>query len=136
MEARGLEEVFFEADVLSALMELNGDKTPGSDGFTSAFWKFSWDFVKPDLMKFFNEFFERRRFVRSLNSTFLVLIPKYKGAEDLKDLRPINLVGSLYKLLAKILANTLKRVMSKLVSKAQNAFVEGRQILDASLVAN
>ena len=118
MEARGLGEVFSEAEVLSALMELNGDKAPGSDGFTSAFWQFSWDFVKPDMMKFFNEFFERGRFVRSLNSTFLVLIPKYKGAEDLKDLRSISLVGSLYKLLAKVLANRLKRVMNKLVSKA------------------
>ena len=38
MEARGLEEVFSEAEVLFALMELNGDKAPGLDGFTSAFW--------------------------------------------------------------------------------------------------
>ena len=41
MEARGLEEVFSEAKVLFALMELNGDKAPGPDGFTSAFWQFS-----------------------------------------------------------------------------------------------
>ena len=87
-------------------------------------------------MKFLNEVFERGRFVRSLNSTFLFLIPKYKGAKDLKDFRPISLVGSLYKLLAKVLANRLKRVMNKLMSKAQNAFIQGRQILDASLVAN
>ena len=45
-------------------------------------------------------------------------------------------MGSLYKLLAKGLANRLKKVMSKLVNKAQNVFVEGRQILDASLIAN
>ena len=70
------------------------------------------------MMKFFNEFFERGRFVRSFISTFLVLISKYKGAEDLKDFRPISLVGSLYKLLAKVLANKLKRVMNKQVSKA------------------
>ena len=74
--------------------------------------------------------------MRSLNSTFLVLIPKYKGVEDLKDFRPICLVGSLYKLLAKVLANILNKVMNNLVNKAQNAFVEGKKILDAFLAAN
>ena len=71
-----------------------------------------------------------------MNATFIVLIPKKGGAEDLKDFRPISLVGGLYKWLAKVLANRLKMVVGKVVSKAQNAFVEGRQILDAVLVAN
>ena len=48
----------------------------------------------------------------------MVLTPKKGGAEDLKDFRPISLVGSLYKLLAKVLANRLKKVMGKLVSKS------------------
>ena len=42
----------------------------------------------------------------------------------------------MYKLIAKVLANRLKRVMKGLVNTAQNAFVEGRQILDASLIAD
>ena len=78
----------------------------------------------------------RDKFGRSLNSTFLVLIPKKGGAKDLKDFRPIRLVGSVYKLVAKVLANILKKVMHGLVNTAQNAFVEGRQILDAALIAN
>ena len=53
-----------------------------------------------------------------------------------KDFRPICLVGDLYKLLKKVLANRLEKVMGKVVSKFQNAFVEGRQILDAVFVAN
>lgn len=64
------------------------------------------------------------------------MVPKNKEAKDLKDYRPISLIVSLYKLLAKFLANRLKRVMGQLVNQAQNAFMAGRQILDASLIAN
>ena len=87
-------------------------------------------------MGFFKDFSERGRFVRSLNTTFLVLVPKKGGADDLRDFRPISLVGGLYKLLAKVLANRLKKVMGKVVSSTQNAFFEGRQILDVALIAN
>ena len=85
-------------------------------------------------MDFFKEFYEKK-FVRSLNDTFLVLIPKKGNVEDIKDYRPISLLGRLYKILAKVLANRLRRVIDKVVS-SQNAFVEGRQILDATLFAN
>ena len=87
-------------------------------------------------MGFFKEFHERGRFVRSLNTTILVLVPKKRGADDLRDFRPISLMGGLYKLLAKVLANRLKKVVGKVVSSYQNAFVEGRQILDTALIAN
>ena len=88
------------------------------------------------MLRLFNEFYNKGRFVKSMNATFLGLVPKKEGAEDLKDYRPISLVGGLYKWLAKVLANRLKGCLSKVISKAQNAFVEGRQIFDAVLVAN
>ena len=55
---------------------------------------------------------------------------------DLGDFRPISLLGGLYKLLVKVLANGLKKVIGKVVSPYQNPFVTGRQILDVSLIAN
>ena len=62
--------------------------------------------------------------MKSLNATFIVMVPKKEGAEDFKDFRPISLVGTLYKLIDKVLANGLKKVMNLVVNKAQNAFVE------------
>ena len=46
------------------------------------------------------------------------MVPKKEGADAFKDFRPISLVGSLYKLIAKVLANKLKKEMSWLVNKA------------------
>ncbi|RVW27976.1 hypothetical protein CK203_094127 [Vitis vinifera] len=88
-----------------------------------------------DILEMFKEFHEYSSFLKSLNNTFLVLIPKKSGAEDLGDFRSISLLGGLYKLLAKVLAIRLKKVVGKVVSTSQNAFVMGRQILDA-LIAN
>ncbi|WJZ80362.1 hypothetical protein VitviT2T_000290 [Vitis vinifera] len=136
LDASTLESPFTEEEVYNALLSCNGDKAPGPDGLSMAFWQFAWDFVKEDVLCFFKEFYENGKFVKSLNATFLVLIPKKVGAEDLGDFRPISLVGSLYKWLAKVLANRLKKVVGKVISKAQGAFVEGRQILDAVLIAN
>ena len=126
---------FTEEEIHSALLDMNDDKALGLDGFTMAFWQFCWDFVKEEIVDLFKEFFEQKSFAKSFNITFLILIPKKGGAEDLGDFRPISLLGGLYKLLAKVLANRLK-VLGKVVSKDQNAFVRGRQILDASLIAN
>ncbi|KAJ9707979.1 hypothetical protein PVL29_000172 [Vitis rotundifolia] len=135
-EAEELELPFSEEEIHLALMEMNGDKAPGPDGFTVGFWQTCWDFVKEEVVELFKEFYEHRSFAKCLNTTFLVLIPKKGGAEDLGDFRPISLLGGLYKLMAKVLANRLKKVLDKVVSVDQNAFVRGRQILDASLIAN
>ena len=131
-----MEIPFSEEKIFVALSDLGKDKAPRPNGFAMAFWLFCLDVVKVEIMGFFREFHERGRFVKSLNVTFLILVPKKGGAEDLKDFRPISLVGSLYKLLAKVLANKFKKVMGKVISKPQNDFVEGRQILDAVLIAN
>ncbi|RVW17639.1 Transposon TX1 uncharacterized 149 kDa protein [Vitis vinifera] len=89
-----------------------------------------------EVMQSFEEFHVQNSMTCSLNATFLVFIPKKRRAGDMKDFRPISLLGSLYKLLAKVLANRLKRVMGKVVSNSQNAFVGSKQILDAILIAN
>jgi hypothetical protein len=66
----------------------------------------------------------------------VTLIPKKQNAVDIRDFRPISLIGSVYKILAKVLANRLRRVLDGLVSESQNAFVGGGQTLDSVLIAN
>jgi hypothetical protein len=73
---------------------------------------------------------------RGINNTFVALIPKIDSPQCLNDFRPISLVGSIYKILAKVLANRLKIVIGTVVSDTQIAFVKNRQILDGILIAN
>ena len=69
-EAESLELPFSEEEVRSALMEMNGNKASGLNGFTVAFWQSCWDFVKEEVMEMFKEFYEQSSFIKSLNTTF------------------------------------------------------------------
>ncbi|GJS84297.1 RNA-directed DNA polymerase, eukaryota [Tanacetum coccineum] len=53
-----------------------------------------------------------------------------------KDFRPISLIGSLYKIIAKILANRLVGVLGDIVNEVQLAFIAERQILDGPFILN
>lgn len=78
----------------------------------------------------FQEFYSHCKFEKSLNATFVTLLPKKRGVVNIKDFCPISLVGrdfcpislvgSVYKMFAKVVVNRLKRLMSD----SQNAFVE------------
>ena len=87
-------------------------------------------------MAFFDHFHRSSEFERSLNASFLSLIPKKNNALNIKDFRPISLVGNVDKLLSKVLANRLRQVIDNLISESQNSFVGGRQILDSVFIAN
>ena len=87
-------------------------------------------------MAVFHHFHAKGQFEKSLNATFITLIPKKNEAIEVKDFRPISLVGGVYKIIAKVLANRLRIVMEDIISTSHNAFVRNRQILDAVLIAN
>ena len=125
-----LEREFSKDEVSQALVEMEGDKALGLDGFTMAFFHKCWRVVEDDVMAVFKHFHRYSVFERSLNASFLTLIPKKSDAVNIKDFRPISL-GSVYKLLSKVLANRLRVVLDSLISETQNSFVGGRQILDS-----
>jgi len=87
-------------------------------------------------MTFLTEFHRKEKLSKGLNSTFIALIPKVHSPQCLNNFRPISLVGCMYKVLAKVLANRLRTVIGSVVSDSQSAFVKGKQILDGILITN
>jgi hypothetical protein len=75
-------------------------------------------------------------FKKVLMSHSLLSFQRNPGLLILKDFRAISLVSGVYKIISKVLANGLRRVVEKIISKSHNAFVQGRQILDSILIAN
>jgi hypothetical protein len=92
--------------------------------------------IKTDIMGALYDFHASSKFEKSLDATFIAFIPKKLEAIDLKDFCPISLVSGVHKIIAKVLANTLRRVLEKIISKPQNTFVRVRQILGLTLIAN
>nr|GEV56352.1 RNA-directed DNA polymerase, eukaryota [Tanacetum cinerariifolium] len=92
--------------------------------------------IKNDVIAAVTHFFNTSNFPRGCNSSFIALIPKSQDAKVVKEIQPISLVGCMYKIIAKILANRLSLIVSDLSSGVQSAFVSNRQILDGPFILN
>ncbi|GJT75665.1 hypothetical protein Tco_1042390 [Tanacetum coccineum] len=109
-------------------------KSPGSDGFTAAFFKDTWEIIGSDVTKAICEFFTNGRFLKELNHTIIALIPKVNARARVNDYRPISCCNVLFKCISNIIANRLKDSLKRLVSPNQSAFVLGRCISDNILL--
>ena len=135
-ESLELERPVTKQEITAALSECDPSKAPGYDGFNLKCIKHMWSVIGEDFCTYILNFFETGALHASFNTTWVILIPKKKGAVEVTDFRPISLIGSIYKVIAKILSSRLKSVLPNLIGDSQTAFVSGRQILDGALIAN
>jgi hypothetical protein len=125
-----LEEPFTKQDIDSIVAALPTDKSPGPDGFNTNFLKKCWPIISQDFYDLCEQFYQGDVCLRSINGSFIVLIPKKENAQLVGDFRPISLLNNSMKIITKLLANRLQTVMTSLVHKNQYGFIKGRSIQD------
>ena len=115
-DASWLDRPFEEDEVFGVVSGFNGDKSLGPNGFSMAFFQSCWSILTKDVMPVLHNFHEKVVFESSLNVSFLVLFPKKPDAMEVNDFRTISLVGEMYKIISKVLANCLCMVAHSLIS--------------------
>ena len=108
---------------------------PGLDDMSPILYKSFWHIVGEDVTKATLAILNEGFVPDSINSTFISLIPKVKNPKKVSDFWPISLYNVFYKIIAKVLVNRLKLVLSHVVSEFQSVFLSGRLITDNVLVA-
>lgn len=126
----------FNAEEVKQALDGIGDlKAPGADGLPAIFYKKYWQLVGDKVVQEVLHILRGGSMPEGWNDTIVVLIPKVKNPESLKDLRPISLCNIVYKLVLKVIANRLKCILGEIISENQSAFVPGRLISDNTLLA-
>ena len=111
-----------------ALTKMARNKTAGISGFTAEFFAFFWDVLGDIIVDYFNDAKDVGELFISNRRGILTLIPKKGNQMELKNKRPICLLDVLYKLIAKVIAIRLSKVIHKIVHRNQTGFIKGRYI--------
>ena len=132
-EAASCEGVVTECEVRDALKQVGLNKSPGLDGLPyEVYLRMSHTFV-PILMDVFNHWFAQGVIPGCVTKGVITLLKKggqHVGEGGLDDYRPITLLNTELKILARVLANRLQRVISDLIGPEQTFAVKGRSIQD------
>ncbi|KAL0288899.1 UNVERIFIED_CONTAM: Retrovirus-related Pol polyprotein from type-2 retrotransposable element R2DM [Sesamum radiatum] len=123
------------SDEVKTAFDIEEDKAPGPDGFSSGFFKAAWPVVGEEVSKAIRDFFKTGRLLKQLNATLLTLIPKVRNPQSVAEFRPISCCNVIYKVITKILVSRIREILDHLISPSQNAFVPGRLISDNVLLA-
>ena len=72
-----LDRPFEEEEVYGVIKDYDGDKSPGPDGFSMAFFQSCWDFLKQEMMELFGNFHSQTVFKKSLLALWVAFIRSY-----------------------------------------------------------
>ena len=122
-------------EVRAALFQMHPSKAPEPDGMSPLFFQKYWSIVGEDVCAAVLDCLHSSRMLKAINFTHIALIPKVKNLDNLSQYRPINLCNVLYRIVAKVIYNRLKKVMPFIIFDSQGSFVPGRLITDNILVA-
>ena len=113
----------------NVLDTLEGDKTPGEDGFTVEFYKIFFDLIGQDLVASFNAAYEVNELSISQRRGIDTLIPKEDGSLlELQNWRPITLLNVDCKIATKAIAKRIEPYLPTLIHSDQTGFIKGRYI--------
>ena len=109
---------------------MKNGSSPGADGLTTEFFKFFWVKLGDIITESYNE--AQNDGTLTYTQTLAVITLLHKGKDlpkqKLANWRPISLLSTDYKLLAKILANRLSKVINKLIDEDQVGYIKGRHV--------
>ena len=109
-------------------------KALGPDGIPLICFQHYWDSIGDDIVKVVIFCLNSKEVLSCLNHTYITLIPKVKSPKFISKFRPIALCNVLYKLVSKVLANKLKKLLPQIISESQSAFQPDKTISDNILV--
>lgn len=132
---RSLLQPFTTEEVRAALFQMAPLKASGPDGFPAEFYQKNWSLMGTNICKAIIGSLNYGIMPDFLNLTNIVLIPKVKTLTCVIDYRPISLCNVSYKIISKLLANRLKKLLLDIISPVQSAFILGRLITDNVLAA-
>lgn len=98
-------------EIFSSLKGIKNISAPGIDGFSSKLLKISWDIIKQDTINAIKDFFETKKMYKAINCTLLTLIPKSTTTDMVKDYRLISCCTGIYKIISRIMASRLVKVL-------------------------
>nr|KAJ0212804.1 hypothetical protein LSAT_V11C400156830 [Lactuca sativa] len=122
-------------EIKAAVFDIDDDKAPGPDGYSSKFFKAAWVIVGEDFCKAVKEFFCKKKILKEINATAIALVPKVQTPGRVGDYRPIACCNVVYKCISKIIVKRIRDYLKFLVSDNQSAFIPGRSILDNVLLS-
>ena len=110
-------------------------KSPGPNGMPPIFYQKFWNIVGPNVIKCVLNILNFVIMPPDFNATHICLIPKRNNPQKVTDYRPISLTNVLSRIVSKVLANRLKKILPHIISMSQSAFLPDRLITDNVLVA-